>query len=125
MIGLDLLAVIVGLNVFALFHHVLDFYFPKQTEPVSLVQPLATAEPASVQANLRQEEVAETPEPDEEAPGRERFADKFTDGESSAPKIPIRAPMSMSPLHGGGESPGIPGRISMSAMCAICARPGE
>jgi len=81
MIGLDLLAVIVGLNVFALFHHVLDFYFPKQTEPVSLVQPLATAEPASVQANLRQEEVAETPEPDEEAPWRERFADKFTDGE--------------------------------------------
>ena len=80
MVALDVLAIIVGLNVFALFHHVLDYWDihlgKKAAEPV-VVATLPTPLPA--------ENAEPTPEP---TPTRvysgvwgEKFADHFTEGE--------------------------------------------
>lgn len=73
---LDLLLVGIGLNVFALFHHVLDFS-PK-TEPVELVAP-AAPEPSAPVADEGAGPVPE--EPERPLTWREKFADKFTDGD--------------------------------------------
>lgn len=95
MVALDVLAIIVGLNVFALFHHVLDYWDihlgKKAAEPV-VVATLPTPLPADAETNAESvteqvpEENAEpTPEP---TPTRvysgvwgEKFADHFTEGE--------------------------------------------
>lgn len=73
---LDILLVGIGLNVFALFHHVLDFS-PK-TEPVELVAP-AAPEPSAPVADEDADPVPE--EPERPLTWREKFADKFTDGD--------------------------------------------
>lgn len=91
MIVLDVLAIGIGLCVFALFHHVLDWYGirlgEKKIEPVVVAtlppEPVSSAAPAE---SAQQGEDAEpTPEP---TPARvysgvwgEKFADKFTEGE--------------------------------------------
>ena len=73
---LDILLVGIGLNVFALFHHVLDFS-PK-TELVELVAPAAPEPPAPVTG----EDAGPVPEePERPLTWREKFADKFTDGD--------------------------------------------
>lgn len=72
---LDILLVGIGLNVFALFHHVLDFS-PK-TEPVELVAPAAPEPSAQIT-----DDCAPVPEePHRPLTWREKFADKFTDGD--------------------------------------------
>ena len=73
---LDILLVGIGLNVFALFHHVLDFS-PK-TEPVELTAP-AAPEPSAPVADEDADPVPE--EPERPLTWREKFADKFTDGD--------------------------------------------
>ena len=96
MILLDVLAIAVGLVVFALFHHVLPTYyglFTEKTEPVVLMTlpPQPTPEPAAAPAgeteNGEQDE-PETPEEPEATPESvrvyngvwgEKFADKFTE----------------------------------------------
>ena len=73
---LDLLLVGIGLNVFALFHHVLDLS-PK-TEPVELVA-LTSPEPS---AQITGDGAGPVPEePQRPLTWREKFADKFTDGD--------------------------------------------
>lgn len=73
---LDLLLVGIGLNVFALFHHVLDLS-PK-TEPVELVT-LTSPEPS---AQITGDGTGPVPEePQRPLTWREEFADKFTDGD--------------------------------------------
>jgi len=93
MILLDLLAIAIGLVVFALFHHVL--HFEKAPEPVVLAtlapqpsaEPASTPEPSAEPAAPEQSEEPaapeETPEPVRVYSGMwgEKFADKFTDGE--------------------------------------------
>lgn len=88
-IALDVLAIILGLNVFALFHHVLPHYGilrGEESEPVVLVTlaPQPTPEPTAAPV----EEPEETPPEETSEPVRvysgrwgEKFADKFTDGE--------------------------------------------
>lgn len=91
MIVLDLLAIGVGLCVFALFHHVLDWYGirlgEKKIEPVVISTLEPTPEPSAPPDEGPQEgeEGEPTPEP---TPARvysgvwgEKFADKFTEGE--------------------------------------------
>ena len=91
MIVLDLLAIGVGLLLFALFHHVLDWYGirlgEKTIEPVVLTTLAPEPEPsASPEDPLQNSDSVEpTPEP---TPTRtysgvwgEKFADKFTEGE--------------------------------------------
>ena len=95
MILLDVLAIGIGLVVFALFHHVLPTYFGfgvKKSEPVVLAtlppQPAVSLEPTAAPAQsegTETEEAEPTPEP---TPTRvysgvwgEKFADKFTEGE--------------------------------------------
>ena len=95
MVALDVLAIIVGLNVFALFHHVLDYWDihlgKKAAEPV-VVATLPTPLPADAETNAESvteqvpEESAEaTPEPTPERAYSgvwgEKFADHFTEGE--------------------------------------------
>lgn len=97
MVVLDLLAIIVGLNVFALFHHVLDYWdiHLGTAAPTPVVvatlppQPTASAAPTEepVQAQLPEESAEPEPTP-EPTPARvysgmwgEKFADKFTEGE--------------------------------------------
>lgn len=88
-IALDVLAIILGLNVFALFHHVLPHYGilrGEESEPVVLVTlaPQPTPEPTAAPAEEPEETPPEeTPEPVRVYSGRwgEKFADKFTDGE--------------------------------------------
>ena len=88
-IALDVLAIILGLNVFALFHHVLPHYGilrGEESEPVVLVTlaPQPTPEPTAVPVEEPEETPPEeTPEPVRVYSGRwgEKFADKFTDGE--------------------------------------------
>ena len=97
MILLDLMAIILGLLVFALFHHVLEYWgvhlWEKSTGPVvvATLPPVSTPE-ASVTPPPA-ESAEPTPEPEAEpspepTPTRvysgmwgEKFADKFTDGE--------------------------------------------
>ena len=92
MVVLDLLAIAVGLVVFALFHHVLDYWdihLGKQaTAPVVLAtlppEPTADAAPAETPQLIET-----TPEPEAEPTPTyvrsgmwgEKFADKFTEGE--------------------------------------------
>ena len=82
MIALDALCIIIGLNVFAWFHHVRDAYFPKEA---AIVEPLALATPTT--APTREPEATADaqaePEPVREYSGMwgEKYADKFTDGE--------------------------------------------
>ena len=95
MVALDVLAIIVGLNVFALFHHVLDYWDihlgKKAIEPVVLATlPPQPADTASTDAETATEQSPEesaeaTPEPTPERAYSgvwgEKFADHFTDGE--------------------------------------------
>lgn len=98
MILLDVLAIAVGLVVFALFHHVLPTYyglFTEKTEPVVLMTlpPQPTPEPAAAPAGETENgepDEPETPEEPEATPESvrvyngvwgEKFADKFTEGE--------------------------------------------
>lgn len=91
MIVLDVLAIGVGLCVFALFHHVLDWYGirlgEKTIEPVVLMTlaPQPEAAPPSPEGQEGNDDAEPTPEP---TPARvysgvwgEKFADKFTEGE--------------------------------------------
>ena len=91
MVALDVLAIIVGLNVFALFHHVLDYWDihlgKKAAEPV-VVATLPTPLPADAETNAESvteqvpEESAEaTPERVYSGVWGEKFADHFTEGE--------------------------------------------
>ena len=92
-IALDLLAIGVGLLLFALFHHVLPHYGilrSAESEPVVLTTlapqptPVPAATPAPAQTGEPEQSPAEeTPEPVRVYSGRwgEKFADKFTDGE--------------------------------------------
>lgn len=84
---IDLVCIIVGLNVFALFHHVLDF--SKTAEPVALPSS-AAAEPVRTEAPALTPAVTEeTAFPEESAPvdepvrGRwgKKFADHFIEGD--------------------------------------------
>ncbi len=86
---LDLLAIVLGLNLFALFHHVIPTYFPEKRDPVpvsGMAAEEAEATPAVPQPSPEAtEEPAEEPAATE-APKRsgmwgERFASRFTDGE--------------------------------------------
>ena len=91
MIVLDLLAIGFGLIVFALFHHVLDYWdihLGEKTAPVVI----ATLPPAPAESAVPTEapqEAESTPEPTPEPEAEpvytgmwgEKFADKFTDGE--------------------------------------------
>ena len=84
-VGLDLLCIALGLNVFAWFHHVRDYCFPQQTDAVELMIP-ATPEPQSTPTPAAQpsgEPTPGEPEPVRQYSGvwGEKFADKFTDGE--------------------------------------------
>lgn len=97
MVVLDLLAIIVGLNVFALFHHVLDYWdiHLGTAAPTPVVvatlppQPTASAAPTEepVQAQPPEEsaepELTPDPTPTRVYSGMwgEKFADKFTEGE--------------------------------------------
>ncbi len=85
MISLDLTAIIVGLLVFALFHHVLPYYGilgEKSAEPVVLATLAPQLTPAPTPAPQEEEREA-TPEPERVYSGMwgEKFADKFTEGE--------------------------------------------
>ena len=96
MVVLDLLAIAVGLNVFALFHHVLDYWDihlgKEAPAPVVLAtlppEPTADAVPAETpQASeaTPEPEAEPTPEPTPthvySGMWGEKFADKFTEGE--------------------------------------------
>jgi len=87
MVFLDLLAIAVGLNVFALFHHVLPHYglLVEKSEPVVLVtlapQPTAVPVTPAPESETVDEPVEEEPEPVYTGMWGEKFADKFTDGE--------------------------------------------
>ncbi|MBR2582661.1 MAG: phosphodiester glycosidase family protein [Oscillospiraceae bacterium] len=96
MVALDILAIIIGLNVFALFHHVLDYWdihLGKQAPAPVVVATLPHEPTASVMPAETPQEIESTPEPDAEptpepTPERvytgmwgEKFADKFTEGE--------------------------------------------
>ena len=79
MVGLDVLCIILGLNIFAWFHHVRDYYFPPEAKPVELVIPDTPAPEATPKP---------TPQTQIDEPARtysgtwgEKFADKFTEGE--------------------------------------------
>lgn len=79
MILLDVLAIGVGLNVFALFHHVL--HFEKTAEPVALPTAAPVYTPAPTPAQTEPEEPEESPLPLRSGQFGEKFRDKFTDGE--------------------------------------------
>ena len=89
MIALDMLAIGVGLLIFALFHHVLPHYGilnGERSEPVVLatLAPQPTPAPTPAPAGEPQETPPEeTAEPARVYSGRwgEKFADKFTEGE--------------------------------------------
>ncbi|MBQ1577156.1 MAG: phosphodiester glycosidase family protein, partial [Oscillospiraceae bacterium] len=96
MIFLDVLAIGIGLVVFALFHHVLPVYFGwfgENTEPVVLVTLAPQNQPEDALSETKPDETMqgdptevvpeETPEPEPVYYGMwgEKFADKFTDGE--------------------------------------------
>ena len=93
MVVLDLIAIIVGLNVFALFHHVLFYYgiLPgEDSTPVVLttLPPLATPAPTAALPDpagngTEGDEPTPVSEPARVYSGMwgEKFADKFTDGE--------------------------------------------
>ena len=78
---LDLLAIIFGLLVFALFHHVLPTWFPRQRIP----EPVAISTPAPQEIVPVPAAEAETPEttpkPQRSGMWGERYAEQFTDGE--------------------------------------------
>lgn len=87
---LDLLAIVLGLNCFALFHHVIPTWFPedRQAVPISSlaeeelarVGEEAAAEPEAPPSEAP-EEPAETEAPKRSGMFGERFAAQFTDGE--------------------------------------------
>ena len=99
MILLDLLAIAVGLNVFALFHHALDYWGihlgQKAMEPVVVAtlpqQPEESTAPAEAPQQSGNDPAPTEPTPaitPEPTPSRvysgvwgEKFADKFTEGE--------------------------------------------
>lgn len=87
MVFYDLLAIVLGLNIFALFHHVLPHYgfFTEKSEPVVLVtlapQPTPAPTPAIEENTGEETAVEETPAPVYTGMWGEKFADKFTDGE--------------------------------------------
>ena len=88
MVALDLLAIILGLNVFALFHHVIPSYFAKEVTPTVLespapIEPEPTAAPSPLPTDAPAPEVEATPEPTPVRTGTwgQKFAEQFTDGE--------------------------------------------
>ena len=96
MVALDILAIIIGLNVFALFHHVLeywDIHLGKQAPAPVVVATLPPEPTVGVMPAETPQEIESTPEPEAEptpepTPARvysgmwgEKFADKFTEGE--------------------------------------------
>ena len=77
MIALDVLCIGLGLNIFAWFHHVRDYYFPPEADPgVTLMIP-ATPTPVPSPAP----ESSQAPVKQYSGVWGEKFADKFTDGE--------------------------------------------
>ena len=81
MLALDALCIAVGLNVFAWFHHVRDYYFPTETAeaaPITLITP--TPQPTPAPETTPEAEATEPPRVYSGVWG-EKFADKFTDGE--------------------------------------------
>lgn len=81
MVALDLLCIVIGLNVFALFHHVL--HFNKPVEPVVLATIAPQPTPAPTPETGAEPSVEPSEEPHRVYNGMwgEKFADKFTDGE--------------------------------------------
>ena len=86
LIVIDLACIIVGLNVFALFHHVLDF--SKKADPVVLPSAV-TAEPVPFESPVLTPAPTEEIPPEETAPAEEpvrgrwgrQFADHFIEGD--------------------------------------------
>ncbi len=98
MLVLDLLVIVLGLNVFALFHHVIPTWFPRPVQGSVLTEPAIETDspvepPSPIPAETPVPTAAPAPEPDETPeptpsprPLRsgtwgEKFADRFTDGE--------------------------------------------
>ena len=94
MLALDLLAILLGLNVFALFHHVIPTWFPQPVEGSVLATPAAeqpgpepeseaTPPPEPEKSPVPTETAAPTPTPKPVRSGvwGEKFAEQFTDGE--------------------------------------------
>lgn len=94
MLALDLLAILLGLNVFALFHHVIPTWFPRPVEGSVLATPAAeqpgpepeseaTPSPEPEESPAPTETAAPTPTPKPVRSGvwGEKFAEQFTDGE--------------------------------------------
>ena len=82
MIALDLLCIILGLNIFAYFHHVRDYLHPAQAAPVALITPAPATVPPSTQPSEEEspQETAADPQRTEEM-WADRFPGVFTDGE--------------------------------------------
>ena len=94
MLALDLLAILLGLNVFALFHHVIPTWFPRPVERSVLATPAAEQpgpepeseatpppEPEKSPAPTETAAPAPTPKPLRSGAWGEKFAEQFTDGE--------------------------------------------
>ena len=79
MILLDVLAIGVGLNLFALFHHVL--HLEATSEPVALPSAAPVYTPAPTPVQSAEEEPETSPLPLRSGQFGEKFRDKFTDGE--------------------------------------------
>lgn len=79
---IDVLCIGIGLNVFALFHHVLPFYVYRQ-DVSPTVLPTVSAAPAQTPAPVSDPQVTLTPEQEPEVPETwaQKFADHFTTGE--------------------------------------------
>ena len=94
MLALDLLAILLGLNVFALFHHVIPTWFPRPVEGSVLATPAAeqpgpepeseatpSLEPEESPAPTETAAPTPTPKPVRNGAWGEKFAEQFTDGE--------------------------------------------
>ena len=79
MVALDLLAIILGLNVFALFHHVIPSYFPGEVAPVALESPAPL--PPEPSEPTEPPPVTPSPKPLRSGMWGEKYAEQFTDGE--------------------------------------------
>ena len=83
MVIVDLLCNIVGLNIFAYFHHVRDFLNPPEVRPVVLytpapsVAPEISSEPVQTPEEIEPEQIPSRPV----TAWGEKFAEHFTDGE--------------------------------------------
>ena len=83
-IALDLLCIVIGLNVFAYFHHVRDYLHPAQAAPVTLITPAPPSAAPTEKPSEPEAETETTPLPVQEKQAgmwSERFPGVFTDGE--------------------------------------------